>query len=157
MRQERSAGVIAYYENSSHGKRLYLMLRYPSGYWDFPKGRLEANEGNRDAALRELKEETGLVVDLEPSFEYTVSYDFRDRDGLPVHKKVTFYIGKATSNEVVLSSEHEESAWLSLGDALKVLTYHNARQALQLADQFLDVSLHQPAHTDHHEDEGGCC
>lgn len=161
MKQERSAGVIAYYENSERSaRRLYLMLRYPSGYWDFPKGRLEANESNREAALRELQEETGLVVDLEPSFEYTVSYDFRDRDGVPVHKKVTFFVGKATSNTVVLSSEHEESAWLSLGDALKVLTYHNARQALQLADQFLDVQLSNSDHNDHESSNNGngsCC
>jgi bis(5'-nucleosidyl)-tetraphosphatase len=158
MKQERSAGVIAYYEHSKHNsRRLYLMLRYPSGYWDFPKGRLEANESNREAALRELKEETGLVVDLESSFEYTVAYDFRDRDGVPVHKKVTFFVGKAISDNVVLSAEHEESAWLSLGDALKVLTYHNARQALQLADQFLDVRLQHMAESDnsHNSSDNG--
>lgn len=157
MKQERSAGVIAYYEHGQqNGRRLYLMLRYPSGYWDFPKGRLEANEGNREAALRELKEETGLMVSLEESFEYTVSYDFRDRDGVPVHKKVTFFVGKTTSDNVVLSPEHEASAWLSLGDALKVLTYHNARQALQLADQFLDVTL-QGQDLEHNGHNGSCC
>lgn len=163
MKQERSAGVIAYYEDAKrNNRRLYLMLRYPSGYWDFPKGRLEANEGNQEAALRELQEETGLTVDLESSFEYTVSYDFRDRDGVPVHKKVTFFVGKAAHDEVVLSAEHEASAWLSLGDALKVLTYHNARQALQLADQFLDVRLQnaQESETEQssdNDDHGGSC
>jgi 8-oxo-dGTP pyrophosphatase MutT (NUDIX family) len=141
MRHERSAGIIAYYDDPTRERRLYLMLRYPSRYWDFSKGRLEANEGNRDAAIRELHEETGLSVDLIPSFEYTVSYDFRDRDGVQVHKTVTFFVGKATDTQIILSVEHEEFAWLGLGEALKLLTYHNARQALQLADQFLDVAL----------------
>lgn len=140
-RQERSAGVIAYHYDIERGRRLYLMLRYPSGYWDFPKGRLESEETVLSAALREFEEETGLTVALEPKFEYSVSYDFRDRDGVAVHKQVTFFTGKALSNNVVLSHEHEEHAWLSLGDALKLLTYHNARQVLQLADQFLDVAI----------------
>lgn len=143
-RQERSAGVIAYYNDPSrNNRRLYLMLRYPSRYWDFSKGRLEANETNEEAALRELQEETGLTVALDPGFEYMVSYDFRDREGVTVHKKVTFYVGKAHTTDIVLSAEHEEFAWLALGDALKLLTYHNARQALQLADQFLDIDLQQ--------------
>jgi bis(5'-nucleosidyl)-tetraphosphatase len=140
MRQERSAGVIAYRYDSTRKKRLYLMLRYPSGYWDFPKGRLESDETTLDAAIRELKEETNLEVALEHKFEYTVSYDFRDRDGMPVHKQVTFFAGRTLSDAVVLSCEHEEYAWLSVGDAVKLLTYHNARQVLQLADQFLDTT-----------------
>lgn len=143
MRQERSAGVIAYRQDEERNKRLYLMLRYPSGYWDFPKGRLEPGEENLQAAIRELKEETNLDVELEPSFEYAFTYDFRDRDGMSVHKKVTFYVGKALRDDVILSSEHEQYAWLSLGDALKLLTYHNARQVLQLADQYLDMKYYQ--------------
>jgi len=138
-REECSAGVIAYCQDSERGKRLYLMLQYPSGYWDFPKGRLENNESSLEAAVRELKEEANIEVKLEGKFEYTVSYDFRDRDGMLVHKKVTFFVGKALSDDVMLSNEHEQFAWLSLGDALKLLTYHNARQVLQLADQFLDM------------------
>ena len=139
MRQERSAGVLAYRKDEVLGRRLYLMLRYPSGYWDFPKGRLEAQEDNLQAAIRELKEETNIEVRFESAFEYSFTYDFRDRDGVPVHKKVTFFLGEALSHDVLLSVEHEQYAWLPLGDALKLLTYHNARQVLQLADQFLDM------------------
>lgn len=138
MRQEQSAGVIAYRYDAERSKRLYLMLQYPSGYWDFPKGRLENQETVLAAAIRELKEETNLEVVLDKKFEYTVSYDFRDRDGMSVHKRVTFFVGRAFADAVALSSEHEQYAWLPLGEALKLLTYHNARQVLQLADQFLD-------------------
>ncbi|MFH1332713.1 MAG: NUDIX domain-containing protein, partial [archaeon] len=55
MIKEKSAGVIVY----NNGE--FLILQYTAGHWDFPKGHIEKGETERETALRELKEETGIT------------------------------------------------------------------------------------------------
>ncbi len=62
MFDERSAGILLFREET--GKKLFLLLNYPSGHWDFIKGRIEKNESLKQAALREAREETG-ITDIE--------------------------------------------------------------------------------------------
>ena len=58
IKTEFSAGVILYRQLKD--SREYLLLHYPGGHFDFPKGHLEQDETEREAAYRELKEETGI-------------------------------------------------------------------------------------------------
>jgi 8-oxo-dGTP pyrophosphatase MutT (NUDIX family) len=139
MRQEFSAGVIVYFVNE-HGKREYLLLRPPSGLTDFPKGKIELNEQQKEAALRELKEETGLIVELHEGFAESIDYIFRHRGQL-VSKTVVFFVGRAETKDVILSDEHIGYEWCALAAALKKLTYVNAQRIIQTADQFLDHIL----------------
>ena len=56
--EETSAGAIIFRENNS--SRLYLLLNYPSGHWDFVKGKMEEGELPHQTVIREAKEETGI-------------------------------------------------------------------------------------------------
>lgn len=148
MKQERSAGIIVYYteKDSNSFKRLYLLLYYRSKYWDFPKGKIEGNETSHEAALRELKEETGLTLTLHKGFEQTISYFFKDLQGSLVDKTVIYYVGEASTKNVELSHEHTDFTWLPLKESLKQLTYANAQQVLSLADHFVQ-GLHNSTHS----------
>ena len=57
MRKEVSAGIILFNEQE---ERKFLLLNYPSGHWDFVKGKMEEGETYQTTALRETKEETGI-------------------------------------------------------------------------------------------------
>ena len=104
--------------------RMYLLLNYRRGYWDLPKGKLEKGETNLQAAIRELKEETGLGGEIHEGFEQSLSYMFKDPDGDLVQKTVTFFVGKASTKEVILSYEHLSYKWLPYKEAVaKILTY----------------------------------
>jgi bis(5'-nucleosidyl)-tetraphosphatase len=142
MKKEYSAGVIVFYETQVDAavERKYLILHYRKGHWDLPKGKLEDNETNLEAAVRELEEETGLTATLLPDFEQSLSYLFKDATGTLITKEVTFFIGKASTQEVTLSPEHTAYQWLSLKDALKQVTYSNAQQMLRMADQFIEAT-----------------
>lgn len=142
MNYESSAGAIVYYINSKTKKISYLILHYNDNHWDFPKGKIESGETKRQAALREIKEETGLDVVLNTDFEQSLSYFFKNKEGNLISKDVTFYVAQAPTQEVTLSPEHIYFNWHEFNDALKKLTFNNARQLLQMAHQFIE-SLHQ--------------
>src|SRR6266542_4002595 len=72
---EKSAGVVVVHR----GRRNEFLLIY-STYWEFPKGRVDANEREVDAALREVREETGLDVHLLDGFRHEVNYFYRQRN-----------------------------------------------------------------------------
>lgn len=140
MKHEFSAGVIVFYDTIVNDKqtRMYLLLNYRRGYWDLAKGKLEKGETKLQAAIRELKEETGLEADIYPGFEQSLSYMFKDPSGELVHKTVTFFVGKALSKNVTLSYEHLSYKWLPYKEAIEMLTYTNAQQILSMAEHFVE-------------------
>jgi len=130
-----SAGIVVYYKRKERME--YLLLHYESGHWDFPKGGIEDGETKQQAAIRELKEETGLLVQIHEGFEHSFEYFFKDKFGEFAKKKVYFFIGKSKTKRVELSFEHIAYEWLAFEDAYEKLTYENTKQLLQKVDKFL--------------------
>ena len=137
MLEERSAGAVLFYGNSSD--REYLILHYPSGHWDFPKGNIEPDETNMQTARREVREETGIgEIDFREGFERKIEYYYR-RDAQMVHKLVVFLLAESKSREVKISFEHEGFVWLHHQEAMMKLTFKNAKSILKDAEDFLNI------------------
>ena len=132
MKTETSAGIVVFHEKE------FLLLHYPEGHWDFPKGVIESGEGHEQAALRETKEETNLEVEIIPGFKQEIHYSF-ERDGEKTSKTVYFFLGKSKTKDVKLSWEHTAFAWLSYEKALQKLTFENAKDLLRKAKKFLET------------------
>ena len=141
MKQIHSAGIITYTTDNDE-TILYLLLRYGAGHWDLPKGKIEPGETKQEAALRELMEETGLTAELDKGFEKEIKYIFTDYDKQLAQKTAYFFVGRATSNAVKLSDEHTDYKWLPYKDALKQLTYDNAKTLLKKAHKYIINHLH---------------
>lgn len=149
MKKQFSAGIVIYYQpdakshasplaTQAEGEPEYLLLHYLSGHWDFPKGKLEAGEDAKTAAIRELREETGLTgAQLLDGFSHELGYQFRGKDGQPIEKTVTFFLGNVSKKEVKLSHEHISYAWIPYELAYRQLTFDNAKELLKKADAFL--------------------
>jgi NTP pyrophosphohydrolases including oxidative damage repair enzymes len=130
---EVSAGAVVFYRGDALE---YLLLHYPAGHWDFPKGNIELGETPEKAALREIKEETGLDVELLPGFREEVEYVYA-RERRRVRKKVIFFLARAPAKEVRLSWEHKGYVWLPFDQALPRLTYESSRRVLAKAHRHL--------------------
>ncbi len=126
MLEERSAGSIIY-RQSSEGK-MYLLLNYPSGHWDFVKGNIEKGETFKQTVLREIREETGILdITFVDGFEDKIEYHYQ-RDGQVIHKEVVFFVSNTKTDQIVLSHEHLDYTWLNYNDALGKLTYKTAQK-----------------------------
>jgi bis(5'-nucleosidyl)-tetraphosphatase len=135
-RQEFSAGFIIF-RKTPNGP-LYLLLDYGK-HWDYAKGHLEEGETAWQAAVRELREETGIrQVDRVGRFQRDMHYIFRSPKKGLVHKTVTYFLGRTREENVALSHEHEGYAWLPLDEALERLTFDNAREMLRAAAETLE-------------------
>jgi 8-oxo-dGTP pyrophosphatase MutT (NUDIX family) len=134
MLNEKSCGAVVYAKAS---EVTYLLLQYEAGHWDFVKGNVEAGENEQETAVRELGEETGIVnAKFVDGFREKISY-FYKRHGSTVHKEVIFFLMEAPTTEVTLSFEHIGFVWLPYDKALRRLTFKNARDTLQKANDFL--------------------
>ncbi len=136
VRRERSAGFVVFTERED-GRRLYLLLLYPSGHWDFPKGHVEERESDLRAALRELREETGLTdVEVVFGFRKEVSYYFTEA-GERVLKTVVYYLCRSKTTDVRFSYEHKGYEWLPYETAVSRLRFRTSREVLEAAERFL--------------------
>ena len=134
MLNEKSCGAVVYANNS---EVKYLLLRYEAGHWDFVKGNVEEGESEKETALRELKEETGIDdARFVGGFREKISY-FYKRQGATVYKEVVFFLTEAKNTNVRLSFEHVAFDWLTYEEAMRKLTFKNARDVLQRARDFL--------------------
>jgi 8-oxo-dGTP pyrophosphatase MutT (NUDIX family) len=113
---------------------MYLLLMYPAGHWDLPKGNIEMGEEPLQTMLREVKEETGLIdLRVVPGFHKKIEYFYR-RDGRKVHKTVEFFLAETSVEKVTLSFEHQDYGWFDFAEASKKVTYPNARRLLREAE-----------------------
>ena len=135
MKTMHSAGVVIFY--CDEGERVYLLLNHPHGHWDFAKGKIEQGETKQDAALRELREETGLTTVLIPEFEQSITYIFTDERGEQIKKTVYFFVGEAKGTAIVISGEHVGHSWFSYERAYELASFDEAKRVLKQAHEFL--------------------
>lgn len=138
MVDEKSAGaVLFYYEADRSPEPEFLLLNYAAGHWDFPKGNIERGELEKQAATREIREETGIAsVEFIEGFRMKIDYRYRHGKRL-VHKEVVLFLARTRTKQVVLSHEHVGFAWKNYSDAMELLTYSNAKNLLLAAKEFL--------------------
>ncbi|HOK35229.1 MAG TPA: bis(5'-nucleosyl)-tetraphosphatase [Candidatus Pacearchaeota archaeon] len=150
--REKSAGAIIFRKepfDTTQGKKVkiyYLLLHYPSGHWDFAKGHIEKGESEKEAAKREIEEETGIKdVNFISGFREKITYFFRksyenQKNPPLIFKEVVFYLGETREKEVKISEEHIGYQWLPYEKAIKKVTFKNAKEILKKANEFLKNS-----------------
>ena len=135
MKKERSAGIVLYLEKPEGNQ--FLLLNYPTGHWDFVKGKIEQGETEQQTAIRETKEETGISdIEFIEGYEEKINYNFQ-YEGELIYKEVIFFLAKTSTETVNVSHEHLDYTWLDFDSAMKKITYQNAKNILSKANVLL--------------------
>ena len=98
------------------------------GSWETVHGRIEPDEKPEHAAVREVREETGLAIDrlysitCQPFYLHAVG---------AVQMAVVFAAFVPEPGDVMLGDEHQAHVWLSMADASTRFTWPREREALQ--------------------------
>lgn len=135
-----AVGIVPVYKKGK-GEFLFCIVQEADGHWGFPKGHREEGESDEDAAVRELREETGVEnVDLQRGQTFSEHYAFV-RDGGRVEKTVTYMIGFVDSMEEktdeAFAQEITEVQWLPYERAKETLTYKEGKDILEQVYQAL--------------------
>lgn len=131
-RLENSAGGVVY---RRCGNRIFfLLIRDPYENWGLPKGHLEPGETPQDAAKREIEEETGLDNLHLGGILPTIDWYFRDQEQL-VHKYCRFFLFESPAGDPRPQLEEgiSDCIWLTPDDAIRTLSYDNARKVVRAA------------------------
>ena len=139
MIEETSAGIVLFRKEGS--EVLFLLLHYPSGHWDFVKGKMEEGETTHQTAIREAQEETGItdIIFLD-DFEEWIEYNFQFQGEL-VHKRVVFFLAETKTKEISISHEHLDYTWMDYQTAMEKTTFDNARLILSKSKLLLSKTL----------------
>ena len=144
MPVEKSAGAVIFRKEGD--KAFFLLLHYPSfrgpkSHWDFSKGNIEKGEKLEETVKREVEEETGIKdVTIIKGFKETIKYFFKF-EGKNILKFVTFFLAETKEKQVKISQEHIGFEWLPYKEAKVQLTYENAKEILQKANEFLSKGI----------------
>lgn len=129
--REKSCGAVIWrYTETSHE---YLLIQH-GHHWSFPKGHVEGGETEKATALREIREETGLVVALDARFREVVSY----RTPRGNMKDVIFFIATPIDGkEQPQLDEINALGWFSYQKSLPLVTFATDNSVLRAAEKYI--------------------
>lgn len=134
-----SIGVVPLHKNSL-GEISTCLALHSLGHWAMPKGHPNPNEPEKETALRELWEETGINnISLDnKTFEEKYSFDI---DGIHYDKTVKFFIGFTdeitTSTPKEFQREISKLRWLPISEAIDFATYPGTKKLLTEVKEYL--------------------
>lgn len=89
---------------------------------------MEESEDEIKTALREVKEEVGLDVEINIEKRYVLNYIIKDE----IYKTTVLYIAVPKNENLKMQeSEIEDIKWYNFDEALKILTFENWKELLK--------------------------
>jgi 8-oxo-dGTP pyrophosphatase MutT (NUDIX family) len=142
-----SAGGLLYRQRRDGVDVLLAGRRRPNGemVWGIPKGHVEVGESARETAVREVREETGMVGEIEAELgdiEYSYMVRGAGTRGRRVSKQVYFFLMRALGGRLDdRDAEMDAVRWFPIQGAEDVMTYENERTLVRRARALIAIAL----------------
>lgn len=132
MKYEKSCGAVVF-----DGDKI-LVIQQAAGHWGFPKGHVEEGETEVETAIREIKEETNVDVEINDKFRYVETYSPKE----DVEKDVVFFVAKKIGGENIAQEEEVQNiVWVSCEEAMELLTFESSKNVLKKVMQDGSVEI----------------
>lgn len=119
MKKEKSCGAIIINENK------ILVVKQKSGFYGFPKGHIEKNETEKITAIREVKEETNIDIEIDDNLRFSIFYLVNGN----INKEVVYFVGYPKNTNIKIQEQELESAqWLDIEKVEEILTFDNLKE-----------------------------
>lgn len=124
MPVQRLAGAVVYTEQD--GQLYFALVHDIFGHWTLSKGKIEENETVEEGAVREIKEEIGLTMEIEEELgknEYIASHPELGK----VRKQVVYFLAKAPYQDLELENKGglDDAKWFKVVDILDLNFYED--------------------------------
>lgn len=113
---QKSCGAVIYRKKGNKIEYLCL-LQKRSGLYSVPKGHIEKFETERQSAMREIYEETGLLVKLQPNYRMEVQYDVPNNK----QKELVLFLAEQNGDVLIDGNEIEKYKWAEYEAAKQLL------------------------------------
>lgn len=144
MNKEFSAGAMIFKRKDD--KILFLVIYSARNkIWGFPKGHLEQGETAKEAAVREIKEETGLDnLKFIDGFREEVLYETISKrmpfKGEKIEKHVTYFLCEVENQDIIVDGvEIMDHKFLFVKEAGELIRFENLKKILRRAYDFLQA------------------
>lgn len=133
MKREFSAGGIVFNDKG----QVLVTQHSQNKHWSFPKGLIDPGQTSQQAAIREVKEEGGVVAEIIGKVGYS-KYVYT-LNGEKIFKIVTYFLMKYVSGDIKGHDwEVSDIGWYEPEEALKKLSFNQDKQLLKKA---LEIAL----------------
>jgi 8-oxo-dGTP pyrophosphatase MutT (NUDIX family) len=133
IRETSSGGVV--YRSGKKSEVEILMIQDSKGRWSIPKGKLNSAETSKEAAEREIREETGLQDMIVLDWLGKVNFRYRRKNSL-VLKTMHVYLVMAEGETSNLQKEEVDHItkvkWFSVNEALDKIEYEDIGKLILL-------------------------
>jgi len=135
MKTEKSCGAVVF--TRENGNIQYVIIQSKEGFFGFPKGHTEGTETERETALREIKEETGLNVRFIDDFRAEVTHTLK-RGNETRLKQVVYFLAEFSKQFITVQKDELSGIYLmDFETAMASFHFENSKEVLLKAHKFL--------------------